>query len=210
MRVSGASSADSDRYLFGNDSLAIVAKPCRTAPAANPWCKAGRTSVAHFPGDRYHSWPLAVTTSGALSVRVDVMESTVPNSPDSFADKANELVMSFDPTVDEARRRAAVCRRSVPSGIRPSRWRTNLRRTNCCIGDWAAHTSGSMTSWSPRVSSRAGGAVMMLPIDPDADRSRRAWVACPACHHGDGCPDSEPDATAQFTGSTCFGMKARA
>ena len=36
------------------------------------------------------------------------MESTVPNSPDSFADKANELVMSFDLTVDEARRRAAV------------------------------------------------------------------------------------------------------
>jgi hypothetical protein len=35
------------------------------------------------------------------------MESTVPNSPDSFADKANELVMSFDLTVDEARRRAA-------------------------------------------------------------------------------------------------------
>ena len=42
------------------------------------------------PGDRYHSWPPAVTTSGALSVRVDAMESTVPNSPDSFADKANE------------------------------------------------------------------------------------------------------------------------
>ena len=31
----------------------------------------------------------------------------------------------------------------------------------------------------------------MLPIDPHADRSRRAWVACPACHHGDGCPDCE-------------------
>ena len=36
------------------------------------------------------------------------MESTVPNSPDSFADKTNELAMSFDLTVDEARRRAAV------------------------------------------------------------------------------------------------------
>ena len=31
----------------------------------------------------------------------------------------------------------------------------------------------------------------MLPIDPDADRSRRAWVGCPACHHGDGCADCE-------------------
>ena len=60
-----------------------------------------------------------------------------------------------------------------------------------CIRDWTAHTSGSTTTWSPRVSSRAGGAVMMLPIDPDADRSRRAWVACPACHHGDGCPACE-------------------
>ena len=31
----------------------------------------------------------------------------------------------------------------------------------------------------------------MLPIDPDADRSRRAWLPCPACCHGDGCPDCE-------------------
>jgi hypothetical protein len=36
------------------------------------------------------------------------MESTVPNTPDTFADRANELVMSFDLTVDEARRRTAV------------------------------------------------------------------------------------------------------
>jgi hypothetical protein len=36
------------------------------------------------------------------------MESTVPDTPDTFADRANELVMSFDLTVDEARRRAAV------------------------------------------------------------------------------------------------------
>ena len=36
------------------------------------------------------------------------MESTVPNSPNSFADSANELKMSFDLTLDEARRRAAV------------------------------------------------------------------------------------------------------
>lgn len=36
------------------------------------------------------------------------MESTVPDTQDAFADRANELVMSFDLTVDEARRRAAV------------------------------------------------------------------------------------------------------
>ena len=29
----------------------------------------------------------------------------------------------------------------------------------------------------------------MLPIDPDADKSRRAWVACPSCDHGAGCGD---------------------
>jgi DNA-directed RNA polymerase subunit M/transcription elongation factor TFIIS len=38
---------------------------------------------------------------------------------------------------------------------------------------------------------------MMLPIDPHADPSRRAWVACPACRHGDGCPDCE-------SGRNCF------
>jgi len=38
---------------------------------------------------------------------------------------------------------------------------------------------------------------MMLPIDPHADPSRRAWVACPACRHGDGCPECE-------IGRNCF------
>jgi hypothetical protein len=36
------------------------------------------------------------------------MEPPVPNSPSSLADSVNELVMSFDLTLDEARRRAAV------------------------------------------------------------------------------------------------------
>jgi primosomal protein N' len=29
----------------------------------------------------------------------------------------------------------------------------------------------------------------MLPIDPDADKSRRAWLACPRCDHGAACRD---------------------
>ena len=29
----------------------------------------------------------------------------------------------------------------------------------------------------------------MLPIDPDADKSRRAWLACPSCDHGAVCVD---------------------
>ncbi|OBI53984.1 hypothetical protein A5707_00075 [Mycobacterium kyorinense] len=28
---------------------------------------------------------------------------------------------------------------------------------------------------------------MVLPIDPDADKSRRAWLACPNCDHGAAC-----------------------
>ncbi len=28
----------------------------------------------------------------------------------------------------------------------------------------------------------------MLPLDPSADRSRRAWVPCPGCHDHAGCP----------------------
>lgn len=27
----------------------------------------------------------------------------------------------------------------------------------------------------------------MLPIDPDADFSRRAWLECPNCDHGAAC-----------------------
>jgi mRNA-degrading endonuclease toxin of MazEF toxin-antitoxin module len=29
----------------------------------------------------------------------------------------------------------------------------------------------------------------VLPIDPTADRSRRAWLACPCCDHGAKCGD---------------------
>ena len=28
-----------------------------------------------------------------------------------------------------------------------------------------------------------------MPIDPTADRSRRAWLPCPGCHHGRSCGD---------------------
>ena len=29
----------------------------------------------------------------------------------------------------------------------------------------------------------------MLPIDPTADRARRAWLPCPGCRHGRNCGD---------------------
>jgi hypothetical protein len=28
-----------------------------------------------------------------------------------------------------------------------------------------------------------------LPLDPSADRARRAWLPCPQCDHGRGCPE---------------------
>ena len=119
------------------------------------------------------------------------MESTVPNSPDSFADKANELVMSFDLTVDEARRRAAVLQ------ALGAQWDPAVGLANelaayglLCSGLDGPHQRIYDDLGAAGVP-RAGGAVMMLPIDPHADRSRRAWMACPACHHGDGCADCE-------------------
>jgi hypothetical protein len=33
--------------------------------------------------------------------------------------------------------------------------------------------------------------VNQLPIDPDADRSRRAWLPCPNCNHGRDCPQCQ-------------------
>ena len=143
------------------------------------------------PGDRYHSWPPAVTTSGALSVRVDAMESTVPNSPDSFADKANELVMSFDLTVDEARPRAAALQ-AIGAQWDPA---VGLANELAAYGLLYSGLDGPhQRIYDDLVAAGVlprGGAEVMLPIDPEADRSRRAWVACPACHHGDGCPDCE-------------------
>ncbi|RDH79245.1 hypothetical protein DVS77_07360 [Mycolicibacterium moriokaense] len=31
----------------------------------------------------------------------------------------------------------------------------------------------------------------MLPIDPTADRARRAWLECPRCEHGRACLDCQ-------------------
>jgi hypothetical protein len=31
----------------------------------------------------------------------------------------------------------------------------------------------------------------VLPIDPDADPGRRAWLRCPACDYGTGCADCQ-------------------
>jgi hypothetical protein len=31
----------------------------------------------------------------------------------------------------------------------------------------------------------------VLPIDPSADRARRAWLECPNCRHGAGCSDCQ-------------------
>ena len=31
----------------------------------------------------------------------------------------------------------------------------------------------------------------MLPIDPTADRGRRAWLPCPSCDHGSRCSDCQ-------------------
>ena len=31
----------------------------------------------------------------------------------------------------------------------------------------------------------------MLPIDPTADRGRRAWLPCPSCNHGTSCHDCQ-------------------
>ncbi|MGY4650636.1 primosomal protein N' [Mycobacterium sp. URHB0021] len=30
-----------------------------------------------------------------------------------------------------------------------------------------------------------------MPIDPTADRARRAWLECPNCRHGAGCSDCQ-------------------
>ena len=31
----------------------------------------------------------------------------------------------------------------------------------------------------------------MLPIDPHADKARRAWLRCPNCQYGAGCHDCQ-------------------
>jgi hypothetical protein len=45
-----------------------------------------------------------------------------------------------------------------------------------------------MTTWSGPGCCRSGRWTV-LPIDPQADRSRRAWLACPNCDHGAACAE---------------------
>jgi len=47
-----------------------------------------------------------------------------------------------------------------------------------------------MTTWSAPVCCR-NGTVIVLPIDPTADRARRAWLECPRCVHGSACGDCQ-------------------
>jgi DNA-directed RNA polymerase subunit M/transcription elongation factor TFIIS len=43
-----------------------------------------------------------------------------------------------------------------------------------------------MTNWSMRECCPNEVAIV-LPIDPTADRARRAWLECPRCKHGRAC-----------------------
>jgi hypothetical protein len=49
-------------------------------------------------------------------------------------------------------------------------------------------SSGSTTSLSAPASCQIGRSPV-LPIDPTADRSRRAWLPCPCCDHATKCDD---------------------
>ena len=119
------------------------------------------------------------------------MESTVPNSPDSFPGNTNALAMSFDLTVDEARRRAAVLQ-AIGAQWDPAVVLANEVAAYELL--YSGLDGPTQRIYDDLVAAGVlprGGAAVMLPIDPEADRSRRAWVACPVCHHGDGCPDCE-------------------
>ena len=101
------------------------------------------------------------------------MESTVPNSPDSFADKANELVMSFDLTVDEARRRAAALQ-AIGAQWDPA---VGLANELKAYGPLYSGLDGPHQRIYDDLGAagvpRAGGAVMMLPAAARSDNSRR-------------------------------------
>ena len=125
------------------------------------------------------------------------MESTVPNSPESFGDKTNELVMAFDLAVDESRRRAAVLH-AIGAHWDPAVVLANEQAA--CEMLSSGLDGPTQQIYDYLVAARvipAGRAVRMLPIDPHADPSRRAWVACPACRPGDCCTDCE-------SGRNCF------
>ena len=75
-------------------------------------------------------------TTRSVTDILDVMEWTVPNSPESFGDKTNELVMAFDLAVDEGRRRTAVLH-AIGAHWDPA---VVLANANCCTPDWTGPT----------------------------------------------------------------------
>ena len=107
------------------------------------------------------------------------MESTVPSTPDSFAAKANELAMSFDLTVDEAHRHAAVLQ-AIGAQWDPAVVLANEQAANELLySGLDGQTQRIYDDLVAGVSSPAGGVAMVLPINPDADRSRRCCHAPP-------------------------------
>ena len=102
-----------------------------------------------------------------------------------------DLDFAYDLTLDEARRRTAVLEAigddwdpiavlaEEEQGLRHALLRTSTR-----------NSSASTTSWSAPVCCQ-NGTVIVLPIDPTADRARRAWLECPRCEHGSACADCQ-------------------
>jgi YVTN family beta-propeller protein len=64
----------------------------------------------------------------------------------------------------------------------------------CRPARWAiagGHGDGTSPQRSPQHPYSPGEPLSHFPIDPNADRSRHAWLPCPSCNQSDGCPECQ-------------------
>jgi hypothetical protein len=86
-----------------------------------------------------------------------------------------DFALTYDLTLDEARRRAAVLE-AIDDDWDPITALAEERRpTTCCTRTSTPSSSGSTTNWFRPVCCRIGRPAV-LPIDPDADAARRATM----------------------------------
>src|SRR5947209_197396 len=90
----------------------------------------------------------------------------------------HDFAYAYDLTLDEARRRSAVLE-AIGNAWDPIAALADEQTAYdiCCT------RIRSAPPCCPH------GRPIVLPIDPTADRSRRAWLPCPCCDHGAKCAD---------------------
>ena len=104
--------------------------------------------------------------------------------------KPNELAFAYDLTLDEARRRTAVLEAIGDDWDPIQALAEEELAWDMLYSGLDERTAADYDELVAPACSRIGRRTV-LPIDPHADRGRRAWLPCPRCDHGARCTECQ-------------------